>query len=241
MNWTYKIGDTVPGWVTDPVSFTESFNGKTREINTLIGIHHVTGSSSDGSVYTGFYAPMPLETHISKLAHEFKTPLNTIIGYSQLMLDRDATPEVNEKIGIVLKAARHLNTLISDVVDFSKLEAKSFTFNLAPHKSKDMINDCMNYMLTAVSDKKIALIDRLSLDTPTLFVDDRRFKQIIINILSNAIKYGVQHGKIEIIENCDIRERSYELKIIDDGIRIIARRIPRKIPKKISKSFLANL
>jgi len=219
MDWTYKVGSSLPDWVTDPINFTEQCNGKNHEINALVGIHHVIGRLSDG-IYRGVYATMPLETHISKLAHEFKTPLNTIIGYSQLLLDRDATAEVNEKIGIVLKAARHLNTLISDVVDFSKLEAKSFTFNLGPHKSKDMINDCMNYMLTAVADKKIAIIDKLSLESPVLYVDDRRFKQIIINILSNAIKYGVQHGKIEIIEICNIRERSYEIQIIDDGIGI---------------------
>lgn len=220
-NWSYRVGDPQPEWVTDQKVFGDTCDGINQSINTLIGIHHVVGSySKESLVYSGIYAPMPLETHISKLAHEFKTPLNTIIGYSQLLLDRDATAEVNEKIGIVLKAARHLNTLISDVVDFSKLEAKSFSFNMMPLKTKDMINECMNYVMSSVTDKKIALIDRLSLDSPTIYVDDRRFKQIIINILSNAIKYGVQHGKIEIIEKCDIAERLYELKIIDDGIGI---------------------
>lgn len=218
-SWVYRVGDPVPDWVTDQKAFIENCDGINRSINALIGIHHVIGQYN-ADLYMGIYATMPLETHISKLAHEFKTPLNTIIGYSQLLLDRNATAEVNEKIGIVLKAARHLNTLISDVVDFSKLEAKSFTFNMAPIKTKDMINECMNYVMASVTDKKIALIDRLSLDTPTIYVDDRRFKQIIINILSNAIKYGVHHGKIEIIETCNIADRLYELKIIDDGIGI---------------------
>ncbi len=215
----YRVGDPIPNWVTDQKAFSDICDGINRSVNALIGIHHVI-CSFGGDMYCGVYATMPLETHISKLAHEFKTPLNTIIGYSQLLLDRDATPEVNEKIGIVLKAARHLNTLISDVVDFSKLESKSFTFNMAPLKTGPLINECMNYVMALVSDKKIAIVDRLSLDSPTIYVDDRRFKQIIINILSNAIKYGVQHGKIEIIETCNIAERFYELKIIDDGIGI---------------------
>ena len=156
---------------------------------------------------------------IASMSHELRTPLNSIIGFTGIMIKGMAgeiNAEQKKQLGMVQDSARHLLALINDVIDISKIEAGKIepgisTFNLA-----DVIREVGNTFGPTAQERKIVL--NMEIPGPiTVTSDERRIKQIIINLVSNAIKF-TDLGKIDL--TVQLREEVVEVRVMDTGIGI---------------------
>jgi PAS domain S-box-containing protein len=166
---------------------------------------------------------------LSIMAHEFRTPLNAIIGFSELLVDDKAgavNPQQREFLNDVLTSGRHLLTLINDVLDLTKIAAGKI--ELKPERF--ILNRAVTEAHAIV--KELALSRRIatSIDTPrddmVVTLDPLRFKQIIYNLLSNAVKFTPEGGKVEVAAWLDDRKQLH-LQVKDTGIGIKKEDLPR--------------
>jgi signal transduction histidine kinase len=158
---------------------------------------------------------------LSKISHDLKTPLTAIIGFSQLLNLNESSlnEEQHDFVNEIEKAGNYLLGLINSLLDAAKYEHKKIELNpqlLNPIKE---INDLL-VLLKPIADKnQIALIDRMNKRLPNIWVDSMRFKQIMINFLSNAIKYNRQGGCV-IVNNYLVDSHTMRISVKDTGIGI---------------------
>ncbi|EIJ79914.1 two-component sensor histidine kinase/response regulator [Bacillus methanolicus PB1] len=157
---------------------------------------------------------------LSTLSHELRTPLNGILGFSQLLeLDHSLSDQQQEYVREILKGGRHLLNIINDLLDLSKIELGKLTIKLEFAHIHSIIEECVNMVLPAASKKNIKISKSLN-DCQNVYVliDHVRVKQIMINLLDNAIKYNKENGKIYIY--CENKNRKLIFHIKDTGIGI---------------------
>ena len=139
---------------------------------------------------------------LSSMSHELRTPLNAILGFSQLLKDDPNNPLSNdqdESIDEITKAGDHLLELINEVLDLSRIEAGHLNLALEAVKLADTIKDCDNLMRPLAQKLNISLdINMTGIESTILWADKTRLKQVILNFLSNAIKYNKPKGKVTI-------------------------------------------
>jgi PAS domain S-box-containing protein len=128
---------------------------------------------------------------LANISHELRTPLNAILGYSQLM-QRDAAlaPEQQEYLNTINRSGEHLLTLINDVLEISKIEAGQITLDVTTFDLRDLLGDLEN-MFRARTDAKGLRLDFIGVnDVPRyLETDENKLRQILMNVLSNAVKF----------------------------------------------------
>ncbi|MCP4372889.1 MAG: response regulator [Deltaproteobacteria bacterium] len=171
---------------------------------------------------------------LANMSHELRTPLNAIIGFSEILGGR-AVGELNEKqanyINNVLTSGRHLLQLIDDILDISKVEAEIMELEPSRVNLKDLLANSLTMIREKAMKDGIRLDSHISQELMDLYIstDERKLKQIIFNLLSNAAKFTPEGGEIRLEANLisDIRSRISELekegKIISDqsAIRIL--------------------
>jgi two-component system cell cycle sensor histidine kinase PleC len=138
---------------------------------------------------------------LANMSHELRTPLNAIIGFSDLIRHLGgANPDRNvEYAGNISDAGRHLLNIISDILDISKIESGTATLSFEKHGIRDLVESSIIFVRERIEEKNQTLNVRLARDLPTLMVDSRRIKQILINLLSNAHKFTPARGRIFLI------------------------------------------
>jgi hypothetical protein len=136
---------------------------------------------------------------ISSMSHELRTPLNSIIGFTGIMLQGlagELTEEQRKQLTIVKKSGDHLLALISDLIDVSRIEANQIKLDIKEFNFSDMMRDVRDSFKVAIDEKGLKLV----LEVPEKLVvesDERRMKQVIMNFVSNAVKF-TDEGAIEI-------------------------------------------
>jgi len=138
---------------------------------------------------------------LANMSHELRTPLNAIIGFADLIRhvgggDSARTVEYAGNIG---DAGRHLLNIISDILDISKIESGSASLSLAQHDLRVLVESSVLLVRDRIKEKGQQLDLRLARDLPLLSVDERRIKQIVINLLSNANKFTPERGRIIVV------------------------------------------
>ena len=164
----------------------------------------------------------------ASMSHELRTPINAIIGYNTLLLDQIYGP-LNEKqqrgIERTHRAAKHLLELVNDILDLSKIEAGKMEVELQPVTFPQLIEDLF-VTVQPLADGRGSRLTLIQEGGPrTIVSDPRRLRQILLNLISNAIKFG--EGKpIEVI--CGPGEQGkFEIEVIDHGIGIAREDLPR--------------
>jgi len=136
---------------------------------------------------------------LSSMSHELRTPMNVILGFSELIELDETDNEKKENIKQVIIAGKHLLELINEVLDLSKIESGNIEFIIENHSLNKIIKNSIA-MIKPLADKNNIQVKNLTSALPnvTIATDDMRFKQILLNILTNAIKYNSKNGIVKI-------------------------------------------
>jgi signal transduction histidine kinase len=130
---------------------------------------------------------------LANMSHELRTPLNAIIGFSELMQSELygalGDPRYREYSGLIQGAGHHLLSLISDILDMSKIEAGKFELHRQHFDIREIVHDCMDLMRERAQQDGVKLVEDLPARPPAIDADRRAVKQILLNLLSNAIKF----------------------------------------------------
>lgn len=137
---------------------------------------------------------------LSSMSHELRTPLNAILGYAQLFsYDGNLNEEQLGSLREIRKAGEHLLRLINDVLDLAKIESGNMTVSLEPVLLSRVIPECLTLMQPQADARAIKIHTHLqNLDQHFVIADQVRLKQVILNLISNAIKYNYVGGEIEL-------------------------------------------
>jgi PAS domain S-box-containing protein len=157
---------------------------------------------------------------LASMSHELRTPLNAVIGFSDLLLE-ETVGELNEKqkryVSHIAQGGRHLLALIGDILDLSKIEAGRLELRMETFLAADAISEVLTALRPSAATKKLALRSDVS-EGLEIVADRVRFKQILLNLMSNAIKFTPEGGEVGL----DARAGGsfYRIAVTDAGIGI---------------------
>ena len=155
---------------------------------------------------------------LSKMSHELRTPLNAILGFSQMLeLDENEFTETQfDNVKEILKAGYYLLELINDILNLAKIESGSLDVNITNVNLHILIDDCLTLMLKQMKEKHITLVNKITNEKIFVDADLLRLKQVLLNILTNAVKYNKENGSIEI--SCNVRSNeTIKISVTDTG------------------------
>ncbi|MCR5059671.1 MAG: DegV family EDD domain-containing protein [Saccharofermentans sp.] len=165
----------------------------------------------------------------SSMSHEIRTPINTIIGLNEMILRENISEEVTEDAVNIRSAGKLLLNLINDILDMSKFQSGKMRLMIAPYSIGNMLSDIVGMLWIRAKEKKLEFHIDVSPDIPAELVgDDVRIKQVLINILNNAIKY-TNEGSVSLSVQCEHKDNNncnMIFTITDTGIGIKSEDIP---------------
>ena len=168
------------------------------------------------------YASRTKSEFLANMSHELRTPLNAIIGFSEIIKDEVLGPLGNEQYNSyaldIHDSGLHLLGLINDILDFSKAEAGKITLIEKPVDLPDTIDACTRLLAPRVAGTSVTLESNIQADFPRITADQTRLKQIIINLLSNGVKFTEQ-GSVTVEAEFDT-ETGIVIRVRDTGIGI---------------------
>ncbi len=159
----------------------------------------------------------------SSMSHEIRTPINTIIGLNEMILRENASEEIREDALSIQAASNILLHLVNDILDMSKLQSGQMQLSEAAYRPGDLILDVVGMLQVQANEKKLAFNVNVDPDIPSeLMGDEVRIRQILINVINNAIKY-TEKGYVTLSVQCSSQtEDSVKLtySVSDTGIGI---------------------
>ena len=158
---------------------------------------------------------------LASMSHELRTPLNTIIGFSELMID-EVPGEINEEqrqcLNDVLSSSKHLLSLINEVLDLSKIESGKVELRLSNIILTKVIESLKSTLMPILASRKQSLDIKIEEGLPPVYTDKAKLRQVLLNLLTNAIKFTSDGGKLKIEA---IRDGDWcQVSVIDNGTGI---------------------
>jgi len=157
---------------------------------------------------------------LAKVSHEVRTPLNSIIGFTELMLQERFGPIGNQRytgyVEDIHQSGLYALSLLNDLLDISKIEAGKFELNFTAVDVTEIVEDCAGSLQPLAKRARIVLRTSLAPDLPTVVADPRRLKQILLNLLTNAIKFTKEGGQV--IVSGTLVDGELRLRVRDNGV-----------------------
>jgi two-component system sensor histidine kinase/response regulator len=134
---------------------------------------------------------------LSRMSHELRTPLNAILGFGQLLDRQNPTDVQRQRISHILGAGEHLLDLLNEVLDISRIEAGRMQLSVEPVSMSEALTEAIDLMRPMAAERSIHLIAPKKIDKHYYVLADRqRFKQVLLNLLSNGVKYTPRRGRV---------------------------------------------
>jgi PAS domain S-box-containing protein len=165
---------------------------------------------------------------LSRMSHELRTPLNAVLGFAQLMALDTAAPLAapqRQRLQHVQDAGWHLLALIDDVLDLTGIESRQAPLQPQWLQPAELLAEVLAMNEPAAAAQQLALQGHGSEGAPALWCDRRRLKQVLLNLVSNAIKYNRPQGRVDVTLTCDDHECRWSVR--DTGLGIEPARLPQ--------------
>jgi signal transduction histidine kinase/CheY-like chemotaxis protein len=159
---------------------------------------------------------------LSNMSHEFRTPLNSVLALSRLLLartDGDLTPEQEKQVQFIRKSAESLTELVNDLLDLAKVEAGKTVVTPVEFSADDLFGALRGMLRPLLAGDAVALIFEDAADVPALYTDEGKVSQILRNFLSNAIKF-TENGEVRVWGTADPDADTVTFHVRDTGIGI---------------------
>jgi signal transduction histidine kinase/CheY-like chemotaxis protein len=162
------------------------------------------------------------ELFLASMSHEIRTPLNGIIGMTEVLDDTPLSEDQQEYVSMIRESSNNLRVIVNDVLDVAKINAGKMELETIPFNLVSKLNASAGLFKQKIDEKKINLILSLDKKIPThVMGDPTRLSQVIINLISNAIKFTDKGGRLEIITELIDKNReevTFKLSVSDSGI-----------------------
>jgi two-component system, cell cycle sensor histidine kinase DivJ len=161
---------------------------------------------------------------LATMSHELRTPLNAIIGFSEMIVQEDVlmvdAARRKEYAQLINDSGQHLLSVVNGILDMSKMESGNFEISPEPFAPRPALLNCCNLLALKARDNAIDLVSRVPQDLPLMTGDPRAFKQIVLNLVSNAIKFTERGGTVTV--SAGVEGSRLMLRVTDTGVGIAA-------------------
>ncbi len=197
----------------------------TRQLYTLVQQLERTGEELRTATGAAQAASQAKSSFLANMSHEIRTPMNAIIGMTELVLESPLTPMQHEYLTMVRDSGESLLALINDILDFSKIEAGKLEFDSVVFGLRERLGDAMKSMALRAHTKGLELAYHVHSNVPDALIGDLgRLRQIVVNLVANAIKFTEQ-GEVVVDVTCESQSDEDALlhfTVRDTGIGIPA-------------------
>jgi len=171
---------------------------------------------------------------LANMSHEFRTPLNAILGYTHMLLNGVTGPVSDaqrKSLSRIDSNSRHLLALINDILDITRIEAGRMPLNLSTFRIPELLNEVMSELEPIIKRSNLMVTARIRGKLPSIKSDRQKVKQIVLNLLSNALKF-TPRGSVTIAAAYDDHTRTVAIAVSDTGVGI-----PGEAQSKIFEDF----
>jgi PAS domain S-box-containing protein len=158
-------------------------------------------------------------TFVANMSHELRTPLNGIIGFTQLLYSGHIAPnstQYKQSLGDILSSARHLLSLINDVLDLAKVESGKMEFTAEPVEPAQLVEEVRGVLRAVAAQKDIQVEAKIAPDLGQVVVDNGKLRQVLYNYVSNAIKFSGNGSRVTIHMRLEDKDW-FRLEVEDTG------------------------
>jgi signal transduction histidine kinase len=193
-------------------SFNQMIDELGRKNTVLVNLAHEAVISSNHK-----------SSFISSMNHELRTPMNAVLGFAQMLEINQQEPLTDKQksaVEHILRNGNHLLELIDQMLELNKIDAGTLPLNMEDIPARDVFDEATYLIRARANNEEIRIIDdTVDHDTPLLWTDSTRLIQVLLNLMTNAIKYNREGGSVTL--SCrEVPERMLRISVADDGLGI---------------------
>ncbi len=224
-DYSVRVENKKGNYSTDVVQLIDSFNAMMKDIGERDSKLQRKNLELERAKEMAESANLSKSQFLANISHELRTPLNAIIGFSSIIINQIFGPAGNDKYVDYAKdineSGVHLLDIINDILDLSKAEAGKLSLRLEEFDVLDAIRKCQHIMAERALDAGVTISLQIPSEMPKLVADRVRFIQIMLNLISNSIKFTESGGRIDIeseVESAGDEVHYFTFRVKDTGI-----------------------